>query len=349
MPYNNPKGIIAASVILELISSSCVVARFLARRKQKPFFGIDDWLILASLIGATGLAVMEIYGVAIGVLGRPLNVAIEDPRAIGSNANKAKHIELGAMAVGIPTLGLIKISISFLYRRIFGHKTSFRRVIDIWIVLMILWTVAYEITGLAECGSHLKALFGTPIQYLHRCGSAIPAGYAMVGSSIASDFITLLIPLPMADMVLAHGVSSQVAAHFDLHDWPVVGIYHLDGILTITGFTVWNLIEAQVGIVAACAILLRPLFQQILPTDSLKSLVVSIRRRVSNTRLSSKTHRLGSRDVSDEELVSSRPHMGPAESKAVATHGSGSEVAKNEGKVFEDGIYVKKQIEVEHV
>ncbi|KAL9089892.1 MAG: hypothetical protein Q9159_002249 [Coniocarpon cinnabarinum] len=346
MPYNNPKGIIAASVILELISSSCVVARFLARRKQKPSFGIDDWLILASLIGATGLAVMEIYGVAIGVLGRPLNVAIEDPRAIGSNANKAKHIELGAMAVGIPTLGLIKISISFLYRRIFGHKTSFRRVIDIWIVLMILWTVAYEITGLAECGSHLKALFGTPIQYLHRCGSAIPAGYAMVGSSIASDFITLLIPLPMI-----------WSLHMEFHRKLLLTltfmiglfIYHLDGILTITGFTVWNLIEAQVGIVAACAILLRPLFQQILPTDSLKSLVVSIRRRVSNTRLSSKTHRLGSRDVSDEELVSSRPHMGPAESKAVATHGSGSEVAKNEGKVFEDGIYVKRQIEVEHV
>ena len=62
MAYNSPKGIIAASVILELLAVSCVGLRLLARRKRKAPLIVSNWLILASLICATGLTVTEIYG-----------------------------------------------------------------------------------------------------------------------------------------------------------------------------------------------------------------------------------------------------------------------------------------------
>ncbi len=38
---------------------------------------------------------------------------------------------------------------------------------------------------------------GTPQEYMDQCGSAISSGYAMVASDIATDLITLIIPIPV--------------------------------------------------------------------------------------------------------------------------------------------------------
>lgn len=62
MPYDNPKGLIAASVILEILAITCVGFRFLSRRKTGASFATDDWLILVALVCSSGLTVMEIYG-----------------------------------------------------------------------------------------------------------------------------------------------------------------------------------------------------------------------------------------------------------------------------------------------
>ena len=67
--------------------------------------------------------------------------------------------------------------------------------------MILAWTASFVVAGLAECGSHLKAIFGTPQDYLERCGHAIPTGWAMVGSDVATDLITLVIPIPMVGEV----------------------------------------------------------------------------------------------------------------------------------------------------
>lgn len=109
------------------------------------------------------------------------------------------QLELAAICLGVPTLGFIKLSVSFLYRRIFA-KSLFRYIINTWIFIIAAWTIAFWLSGLAECGSHLKALFGTPQSYLQHCGAAIRAGWAMVCSDVGSDIITLIIPIPMVSM-----------------------------------------------------------------------------------------------------------------------------------------------------
>ena len=55
----------------------------------------------------------------------------------------------------------------------------------------------FVLLGLLECGTHLKAVFGSPTEYIQHCGSAVPGGYAMVGSDMLTDFITLIIPIPV--------------------------------------------------------------------------------------------------------------------------------------------------------
>ena len=112
--------------------------------------------------------------------------------------------------------------------------------------MLVLWTAAFVIAGLAECGSHLLALFGTPQAYLDHCGSAIPTGWAMVGSDVATDVITLILPIPMvsdlesvasqvssvlltvrSDLVAANAASSQIPGGCNLHGWSSVGAHVL--------------------------------------------------------------------------------------------------------------------------
>ena len=62
MAYTNVQGLIAMSIVLNLLSLTSVALRFLSRRKRKAVLATDDWLVFAAAIGATGLSVMEIYG-----------------------------------------------------------------------------------------------------------------------------------------------------------------------------------------------------------------------------------------------------------------------------------------------
>lgn len=80
--------------------------------------------------------------------------------------------------IGIVAIGLVKLSVCFLYWNVFGKAEKLRKILIVWIVIIICWTISFESAGLAECGSHLLALFGTPNDYLVRCGNAIPTGYA---------------------------------------------------------------------------------------------------------------------------------------------------------------------------
>lgn len=98
--------------------------------------------------------------------------------------------------LGILTLGFIKLSVCFLYWHLFS-RMMFRRFLVAWMVVIVIWTASFIIAGLAECGSHLLALFGTPQEYLDHCGSAIGSGYANVGTDILTDVVTLVIPIPI--------------------------------------------------------------------------------------------------------------------------------------------------------
>lgn len=100
------------------------------------------------------------------------------------------------MLLGFFATGLIKLSVTFLYYRIF-NKPLFRRIFIIWSILLILWTTASCLAGLLECGSHFMALFDNVAVYNQYCGAALPIGIAIVGSNVGTDLVTMIIPIPM--------------------------------------------------------------------------------------------------------------------------------------------------------
>lgn len=65
MAYGNPKGIIAGSMVSELLATTCVGLRFYSRYRAKAHVIASDWVILAAVLIGTGLTVLEIYGTSI--------------------------------------------------------------------------------------------------------------------------------------------------------------------------------------------------------------------------------------------------------------------------------------------
>jgi hypothetical protein len=76
----------------------------------------------------------------------------------------------------------------------------------------------------------------------------------------------------------------------------------------LTGISIWNLIEVQIGIVAACGPTLRPILTQILPTESIRSLVSSMR--------STKATKQATTDLPNFVKTESDPNLGTDENSS---------------------------------
>ncbi|POS76104.1 hypothetical protein DHEL01_v205499 [Diaporthe helianthi] len=272
--YDNPQGLIAGSVIMWVVTTLCVGMRFSQKLRDRQRFFASDWLIVAAWIFGTGLTILEIYGVAIKSLGYKIGAAILDPTAITGQLNKAKHIQLAFLLLGIAGIDLVKLSVCFLYWQLFAKAhTKLRRFLIVWITLIALWGTSFVLAGLLECGSHLTAVFGTPTEYLKHCGSAVPSGYAMVATDFAADFVTLIIPIPVVlglhidtrkkiltlliFLIGALSVASSITKGY-IYIRSSMGMYTEDALIILTGISMWNLAEVQIGIIAACGPLLRP-------------------------------------------------------------------------------------------
>ncbi|KAL2272311.1 hypothetical protein FJTKL_06956 [Diaporthe vaccinii] len=300
--YDNPGGLISGSVIMWIMTVLCVGLRFGHKLRDHQRFFASDWLILAAWLFGTGLTVLEIYGIAIKSLGYRIGAAILEPTAVTGQLNKAKHIQLAFLLLGITGIGLVKLSVCFLYWQLFAKAhTGLRRFLVVWITLIAVWGTSFVLAGLLECGSHLTAVFGAPTEYLKHCGSAIPSGYAMVGTDIATEFITLAIPIPvvlglhmdkrkkmltlLVFLIGALSVASSIAKGY-IYIRSSLGLYTEDALLILTGISIWNLAEVQIGIMAACGPLLRPVLVRAF--SPLTTLIASKWRSSSNVARRSK-------------------------------------------------------------
>ncbi|KAL1867924.1 hypothetical protein Daus18300_006199 [Diaporthe australafricana] len=272
--YDNPGGVIAGSVIMWILTVLCVGLRFGHKLRDNQKYHASDWLILTAWVFGTGLTVLEIYGVAIKSLGYRIGAALLEPTAVTGQLNKAKHIQLAFLLLGITGTEFVKLSVCFLYWQLFAKAHAvLRRCLIVWITLIVVWGTSFVLAGLLECGSHLTAVFGTPTEYLEHCGSAITSGYAMVGTDIATEFITLIIPIPvilglhmdkrkkiltlLVFLIGALSVASSIIKGY-IYIRSSMGLYTEDALLILTGLSMWNLAEVQIGIIAACGPLLRP-------------------------------------------------------------------------------------------
>ncbi|KAF2756406.1 hypothetical protein EJ05DRAFT_64279 [Pseudovirgaria hyperparasitica] len=302
MVYNNPDGIIAATVIVQFLVIGIVCLRILSRRKQEKKRLISDWLILAATLMSMGLAIAQIYGAANGPLGLLLAPRLKaDPSHAADMVQLLREYNFSFIVIGIAAIGLIKISVSLLYLQIFSTR-NFRPYIIGWTVIMVIWTIGFLLTFLSLCGSHgtLASYKFTNAKTVDKfCGTerVKQMDFALVVSGSITDLITVMLPIPMTwslqlslrrkisiigiFLVGMLSVGASVARTYISLDSKFGKGTPMDQGLGVTATCLWTLIEIQLGILAACSLTIRPILHEIAAHGPIHSLLTSTRSLLS--------------------------------------------------------------------
>ena len=103
-------------------------------------------------------------------------------------------------------LGLLKLSVLLLYRRIFCARNS-QGIFDISIRVMIwvtiLWTLSFFFACLFSCGLKFGAAWGSTNEMIQYCVNMTRFGLGFAGSDFGSDIMISVMPLPMVGHLLA--------------------------------------------------------------------------------------------------------------------------------------------------
>lgn len=102
--------------------------------------------------------------------------------------------------------GFIKLSIIFLYRRLFVTRrgTFFDWVTKISISVVISWTISFFFGFIFGCGTHFSAEWGSFRDYYTYCGVVIDLMNPLVVSDLVSDVMILCLPLPVVSVQVMH-------------------------------------------------------------------------------------------------------------------------------------------------
>lgn len=103
------------------------------------------------------------------------------------------------MSQMILAFGFIKLSVTFLYRRLFvtGKGTLFDWATKITIFVVILWTLTFLFGFIFSCGTHFSAAWGSLKNDAMYCGAALDLDDAFVVSDLITDILVLCLPLPV--------------------------------------------------------------------------------------------------------------------------------------------------------
>lgn len=195
--------------------------------------------------------------------------------------------------------GAVKLSVLFFYRRIFRGK-----IFDIasWsmVAIVIIWTFGFFFTMIFECRTEFWAFWSTLNDLLTHCLDDVKFQKVLSVSDVITDILILMIPIPiiwqlnlsferkvgvcgvflMGSLTVAFGITRLVVYDQRLAD----AFAGSQGILLLSTWFYWTLIEMGMAIVAACLPTLRPLFGSL---GTFNSFTAAIRSMFSMRSLSS--------------------------------------------------------------
>ncbi|KAM7185744.1 hypothetical protein V8F20_011681 [Naviculisporaceae sp. PSN 640] len=282
--YQTPGHFVAAAAVLSFFCILAVSLRLLARKRQRQKFGCDDALITVSTIITLAIASAMFYGVSKRGFGYPFRLpdGFEgDPFDIVTDqivvTGKIQYI----YAILLPlALGCAKLSILFFYMRIFSVNTNSATHILLVIaaVLMGSWTISFFFATVFQCKLDMWAIWSTVHDFGAHCPDSMVIDVALCASDFAFDLVLVAFPLPLiwrlnlstTNKVTATGVFSLggvaiVASLIRLIMQIRIMVQGLDpdadGILVITEYLYWGMIECGTGIFAACLPVMQSLFR----------------------------------------------------------------------------------------
>ncbi|MCJ1462679.1 hypothetical protein MMC07_001282 [Pseudocyphellaria aurata] len=206
--------------------------------------------------------------------------------------------------------GIIKLSITFYYRRFFvtARGTLFDWITKAVVAVVVLWTIGCLLGFIFSCGIHISANWGNYQDFIAYCGPSEDVNSAFVISDLITDVMVLCLPLPViwnlhmtmgrkliVIAIFATGAVSIVASivkviiSFEINNATSSTV---DPDLAVSTILYWAMIEAGLAVIAACLPTLRFLVGKV----SVSSILQSVRSALS----------LGSVSAQDQQNQSQR-------------------------------------------
>lgn len=95
------------------------------------------------------------------------------------------------------TLGLIKLSILFLWKRMFGHVKLFRIICWSMIAITIAWSLAFFFATLFQCGLEWTWNWAPITLFLTQCTNTLDMLTVFTATDVLTDFIIMFMPVPI--------------------------------------------------------------------------------------------------------------------------------------------------------
>ncbi|KUI52694.1 hypothetical protein VP1G_00015 [Cytospora mali] len=271
---SNPRGshqgsIIACAVITWLIAAIFVGMRLYLRGRVMKVMGLEDWVILASLIfsgcNSGGFITEVIYGLGLH--------AVDIPKDHWQPMAETAWFTVLFYTL---TLCLTKVSILLLYKRTLTYDWT-RITIGIFMTIVVLTSIldiSVVVTACVPLNSFwdmsVKATYCHPHQVY----------YAIMGLQIGTDFLIFLLPLPVVwSMRAPRDQKVVLIAVFSFGFFICIvsiirfielaaNLYNEDFTYTSVAVDYWSLIEVNTAIVCSCIMTLKPLLNRVIASSN---------------------------------------------------------------------------------
>ncbi|KAL8748005.1 MAG: hypothetical protein Q9190_000155 [Brigantiaea leucoxantha] len=288
------------SIAFFTAASVTVFLRLFARRITSVSLKQDDYLIILALIFALGLLIENLLGTRDS----------EDRMYLWLIGKLAVQYGLGKHLVRVGVDGLvqdlkvafayeityifchlaIKLSVLFLYRRLFStHQTcSFTIILYIVGAYVVAWAIYTFLVILFQC-TPIHYSWDLPRGFVQGQCIDLTGGYLGTGiTNTVSDFAVLILPMPIVwSLKIRRRQKLIICGIFLLGSFACASsiarviflVRSTNGPVDTTYDTVqpiiWSIIEPTLGIICACLPILRPLFQSFISQIALLSHSVS--------------------------------------------------------------------------
>ncbi|KAI0203139.1 hypothetical protein F4808DRAFT_419192 [Astrocystis sublimbata] len=267
--YDDTNAVIGVGVAIAALGVITVALRFYVRYSKRAGFKWDDWLILVSLLLAIGTDIVVLYSNIINP-GIDVGASLPDPLEV----NKPEDILFNQFSFAATVLyfsitSTTKLSILFLYRRLFSVSKRLRRQITVLSILVISYWLGSTIADFLNC---------IPIKYVWINGKDDPRfcfdlnifWFATGISEAFLDVLILLLPISVVARLqlsvkkkVATGSVFAVGA-FVIASGLLKAVYGFDDsgerVPAFAKTRLWSTVHSGTGIICACLPVCWPVF-----------------------------------------------------------------------------------------
>ncbi|KAJ0115015.1 hypothetical protein J7T55_001422 [Diaporthe amygdali] len=318
-----------------------VVLRFYARSLTAHRYGVDDWLVMAALLGQ-----FVATGIAIGSL-KQAGVGYHIEWIMATNPHLAIMFLKYLLAISswyYVTISLSKLAICVFYRTLFPQR-SVLIILSLTAGIMICTAIASLVSNLAACKPFSANWAPTDVQ-AEKCIDKEKLYVWSTFPNIITDVILLAIPLPIVwGLQTSKQLKMALTATFVFGSIGLIASIlrfvafsntnsFIDATFNAVELIIWTVAEPGIYLIAACLMTYRPLLEKFSPKMRLQRSGRWPSKYIK--QFSSRAKRGGSSKNTNSEPESHASRVFPAD--ATRSFGSDRGILLSDVPTREDGF-----------